>query len=68
MNQGNMVLLERFHYDVTHITRKIITHAGGLPRNDHLPEPESCEVEEQAEYIQEMDDEPLANIKEWMDN
>ena len=35
---------------------------------DHLPEPEICELEEQAEYIQGMDDETSSHLREHMDN
>ena len=52
-----------FQYDVTHRVEKITFHADGLMRSDHLPEPESCESEEQ-----EMSDETLANIREQMNN
>ena len=31
--------LESFQYDVTHRAEKFITHADGLSRGDHLPEP-----------------------------
>ena len=52
--------------EVVHRAGKLITHADGLSRSDHLPEPENYKEEEQAEYIQAMD-ESLANITEQMD-
>ena len=44
-----------------------MTHADGLSRSYHLTEQESCELKDQTEYIQEMDDEPLANVGEHLD-
>ena len=40
--------LDSFQYGKTHKTGKNITHADGLSRSDHLPEPEIYELEEQA--------------------
>ena len=60
--------LENFQYDETHRAGKLITHADGLSRSDHLPDPKSYELEVQAEYIPEMDYEPVANKNKQMDD
>ena len=40
--------MESFQYEVLHRSGELLTNADGLTMSDHLPEPESYELEEQS--------------------
>ena len=59
--------LESFQYEVTHRAGKLIPHVDGLSRCGHLPEPESHEELEQAEYLQVIEEDFICEIQEGLD-